>query len=144
MKFLLSWLRQHLDTDADAAAIAERLTNLGLEVEGVSNPADALAPFRVARVLSAAPHPQADAQRTECRAHRLRLVMRPLRVIGGVAIEDVRLAGGDRGFTKRHFGSAAALGNTVGHDDPVAIAGERLLAHGHAASYTTSRLGFAT
>ena len=60
MKFSLSWLKAHLDTDADAAAVAEALTRIGLEVEEVSNPAEALAPFRVARVLSAAPHPQAD------------------------------------------------------------------------------------
>jgi phenylalanyl-tRNA synthetase beta chain len=60
MKFSLSWLKQHLDTDADAATVAETLTRIGLEVEEVSNPAEALAPFRVARVLSAERHPQAD------------------------------------------------------------------------------------
>lgn len=60
MKFSLSWLKAHLETDADASTVAETLTRIGLEVEGVSNPAEALAPFRVARVLSAAPHPQAD------------------------------------------------------------------------------------
>ncbi|HEU0067024.1 MAG TPA: phenylalanine--tRNA ligase subunit beta, partial [Sphingomonas sp.] len=60
MKFTLSWLRQHLDTDATLDAIVDALTRIGLEVEGVHNPGEALAPFRVARVLSAAPHPQAD------------------------------------------------------------------------------------
>ena len=60
MKFSLSWLKRHLDTTADAATIAETLTRIGLEVEEVSNPAQALAPFRVARVLSAERHPQAD------------------------------------------------------------------------------------
>ncbi|MBA2635816.1 MAG: phenylalanine--tRNA ligase subunit beta [Sphingomonas sp.] len=60
MKFTLSWLKEHLDTEADADAIAARLTAIGLEVEEVSNPAEALAPFKVARVLSAAKHPQAD------------------------------------------------------------------------------------
>ena len=60
MKFTLSWLKEHLDTPADAATVAEKLTALGLEVENVSNPAEALAPFRIAKVLSAAPHPQAD------------------------------------------------------------------------------------
>ena len=60
MKFSLSWLKQHLQTDADATTVAETLTRIGLEVEEVTNPAEALAPFRVARVLSAAPHPQAD------------------------------------------------------------------------------------
>jgi phenylalanyl-tRNA synthetase beta chain len=60
MKFSLEWLKQHLDTDASAEAIAEKLTAIGLEVEGLSNPAEALAPFRVARVLTAEKHPQAD------------------------------------------------------------------------------------
>ena len=60
MKFSFDWLREHLDTDASAEQIADRLTNLGLEVEGLSNPAEALAPFRVARVITAEKHPQAD------------------------------------------------------------------------------------
>jgi phenylalanyl-tRNA synthetase beta chain len=60
MKFSLSWLKQHLETDASAEQIAEKLTAIGLEVEEVSNPAEALAPFRVARVLTAEKHPQAD------------------------------------------------------------------------------------
>src|SRR3954463_1498653 len=60
MKFSLSWLRQHLETDAPAQEIADQLTAIGLEVEGLSNPAEALAPFRVARVLMAEKHPQAD------------------------------------------------------------------------------------
>jgi phenylalanyl-tRNA synthetase beta chain len=60
MKLSLSWLRDWLDTDADAATIAETLTAIGLEVEGVDNPAEALAPFKVAKVLTAAKHPQAD------------------------------------------------------------------------------------
>src|SRR5207302_3592428 len=60
MKFPLSWLKDHLDTDASAEAIAERLTNIGLEVEDLSNPAEALAPFRVAKVITAEKHPQAD------------------------------------------------------------------------------------
>jgi len=60
MKFSLEWLKQHLDTDASADAIAEKLTAIGLEVEDLSNPAEALAPFRVAKVLAAEKHPQAD------------------------------------------------------------------------------------
>ncbi|WP_294124065.1 phenylalanine--tRNA ligase subunit beta [Sphingomonas sp.] len=60
MKFTLSWLREHLDTDANAATIADTLTRIGLEVEGVENPAEALRPFTVARVLTAERHPQAD------------------------------------------------------------------------------------
>jgi len=60
VKFTLSWLKDHLETDASAEQIADKLTNIGLEVEAVSNPAEALEPFRVARVLTAEKHPQAD------------------------------------------------------------------------------------
>ena len=60
MKFTLSWLKSHLDTDADLDTIVEGLTRIGLEVEGVHNPGEALEPFRVARILSAERHPQAD------------------------------------------------------------------------------------
>jgi phenylalanyl-tRNA synthetase beta chain len=60
MKFSLSWLKEHLDTDADIITVSETLTRIGLEVESVDNPADKLGAFRIAKVLSAAPHPQAD------------------------------------------------------------------------------------
>ena len=60
MKFSLSWLKSHLETDADIQAVAETLNRIGLEVEGIENPAEKLAGFTVARVLTAAPHPQAD------------------------------------------------------------------------------------
>src|SRR5512139_1376751 len=60
MKFTLSWLKDHLDTEADAAAVSETLTRIGLEVEGVHNPAEALRPFTIARVVTAERHPQAD------------------------------------------------------------------------------------
>ena len=60
MKFTLSWLKDHLETDASAEQIAQTLTSIGLEVEGVSNPAEALAPFKVAKILTAERHPQAD------------------------------------------------------------------------------------
>src|SRR5687768_1765514 len=60
MKFTLSWLKDWLDTDASPGEIAQKLTDIGLEVEELSNPAEALAPFKVGRVLSAEKHPQAD------------------------------------------------------------------------------------
>ncbi|MFL6829262.1 MAG: phenylalanine--tRNA ligase subunit beta [Sphingomicrobium sp.] len=60
MKFSLSWLKDHLDTDASAAVLADKLTAIGLEVEDLANAAEALAPFTVARVLTAQKHPQAD------------------------------------------------------------------------------------
>lgn len=60
MKFTLSWLKEHLDTQASLSEILEALTHVGLEVEGVENPAERLKGFRVARVLTAERHPQAD------------------------------------------------------------------------------------
>ncbi len=60
MKFSLSWLKDHLETGASAEEIADKLTAIGLEIESLTNPAEALAPFTVARVLTAEKHPQAD------------------------------------------------------------------------------------
>jgi phenylalanyl-tRNA synthetase beta chain len=60
MKFTLSWLKDHLDTEADAEEIARRLTALGLEVEGVEDRAKDLAPFTVAYVKDCVRHPNAD------------------------------------------------------------------------------------
>ncbi|HEU4969050.1 YtpR family tRNA-binding protein, partial [Sphingomonas sp.] len=60
MKFTLSWLKEHLQTEATLDQIVETLTRIGLEVEGVENPAEKLAPFRIAKVLTAERHPQAD------------------------------------------------------------------------------------
>ncbi|MDI1327655.1 MAG: phenylalanine--tRNA ligase subunit beta [Brevundimonas sp.] len=60
MKFTLSWLKEHLDTDADVAAVAAAMTMAGLEVEEVHDPIAALAPFTVARIVSAERHPNAD------------------------------------------------------------------------------------
>ena len=60
MKFTLSWLKQHLATDASLDTITDTLNRIGLEVEGIRDPGAALAPFQVARVLSAERHPQAD------------------------------------------------------------------------------------
>jgi phenylalanyl-tRNA synthetase beta chain len=60
MKFTLSWLKAHLDTEATLTEIVEALTRVGLEVEGVENPGEKLAGFRVAKVLTAERHPQAD------------------------------------------------------------------------------------
>ncbi|WP_333837481.1 phenylalanine--tRNA ligase subunit beta [Novosphingobium sp.] len=60
MKFSLSWLKALLDTQASATEIAEKLTALGLEIESVTDTSAALGSFRVARVLTAEKHPQAD------------------------------------------------------------------------------------
>ncbi len=60
MKFSLTWLKDHLETSASVAEIAATLNRIGLEVEGIEDPAEQLAGFRVARVLSAERHPNAD------------------------------------------------------------------------------------
>ena len=63
MKFTLDWLKNHLDTTADVAAVAEAMTMAGLEVEHVSDPTASLAPFTVARIVEAVQHPNADRLR---------------------------------------------------------------------------------
>jgi phenylalanyl-tRNA synthetase beta chain len=63
MKLTLSWLRDHLETSADLPKIVETLTMLGLEVDAVTDRSAALAPFRIAYVVSAEPHPNADKLR---------------------------------------------------------------------------------
>lgn len=60
MKFTLSWLKDHLETDATLDEILYALTDLGLEVEGVENPAAKLSDFVVGKVLQAEKHPEAD------------------------------------------------------------------------------------
>src|SRR6056297_1322063 len=63
MKFTLSWLKDHLETEAGLAEIAETLTDLGLEVEEVHDPAERLKDFTIGRVLRAEKHPDADRLR---------------------------------------------------------------------------------
>ncbi|MDP5103862.1 MAG: phenylalanine--tRNA ligase subunit beta, partial [Erythrobacter sp.] len=60
MKFSLTWLKDHLETTATLTEICDALNAIGLEVEGVEDPADKLAGFRIAHVLTAARHPDAD------------------------------------------------------------------------------------
>ncbi len=60
MKFTLSWLKEHLDTDADAQKIAETMTSIGLEVEMIEDKGAGLKDFIVAHVVSAEKHPNAD------------------------------------------------------------------------------------
>lgn len=60
MKFTLSWLKDHLDTDASLDAISEKLTAIGLEVEEIHDPSKDLAPFIVGHVVEAGKHPDAD------------------------------------------------------------------------------------
>jgi len=63
MKFTLSWLKEHLDTDEPLEKLADKLTMIGLEVESIEDKAKALAPFSIARVISAEQHPNADRLR---------------------------------------------------------------------------------
>lgn len=66
MKFTLSWLKSHLRTDASLDRITNTLTQIGLELEGVQNPGTALEAFRIAEVVEAVQHPNADRLRA-CR-----------------------------------------------------------------------------
>ena len=61
MKFTLSWLKEHLETEAGAVEIGERLTMLGLELEEIVDRAADLAPFVVGHVVEARKHPNADS-----------------------------------------------------------------------------------
>src|SRR6201989_1205848 len=63
MKFTLSWLKDHLDTAADAAAVEDAMTMAGLEVEHVDDPGKKLAAFSVAKIVEAVQHPNADRLR---------------------------------------------------------------------------------
>lgn len=60
MKFTLSWLKKHLDTNASLDEIAEKLTALGLELDGLDDPSQTYAPFKVALIEKAEKHPDAD------------------------------------------------------------------------------------
>ena len=63
MKFTFSWLKDHLDTTASVDEIADALTDLGLEVEGIENPLATLAGFTLGKVVKAEQHPDADRLR---------------------------------------------------------------------------------
>ena len=63
MKFTLSWLKDHLDTDASVDRVVEAMTMAGLEVEHVEDPGARLAAFSVARIVEAVQHPNADRLR---------------------------------------------------------------------------------
>jgi phenylalanyl-tRNA synthetase beta chain len=63
VKFTLSWLKDHLDTDEPLEKLADKLTMIGLEVEHIDDKAKALSAFTIARVISAEQHPNADRLR---------------------------------------------------------------------------------
>lgn len=66
MKFTLSWLKEHLETDASLDEIVETMVAVGLEVESVEDPAERLKNFTIGEVLHAEKHPDADKLRV-CR-----------------------------------------------------------------------------
>src|SRR3954447_14387766 len=63
MKFTVSWLKNHLDTDEPLEKLAEKLTMIGLEGENIEDKGKALKPFTIAKVISAEQHPNADRLR---------------------------------------------------------------------------------
>jgi len=63
VKFTLSWLKDHLETDEPLDKLADKLTMIGLEVENIEDKAKALKPFTIAKVISAEQHPNADRLR---------------------------------------------------------------------------------
>ncbi|MDB5625766.1 MAG: phenylalanyl-tRNA synthetase beta subunit [Tardiphaga sp.] len=66
MKFTLSWLKDHLDTDEPLEKLADKLTMIGLEVEHIDDKAKALSAFTIAEIVEATQHPNADRLRV-CR-----------------------------------------------------------------------------
>ena len=63
MKFTLSWLKDHLETEATTQDVVDAMTMAGLEVEHVDDPAARLAAFSVAKIVEAVQHPNADRLR---------------------------------------------------------------------------------
>ena len=63
MKFSLSWLKEHLDTDESLETLADKLTMIGLEVEHIEDQAKLLQPFTIAEIVEAVQHPNADRLR---------------------------------------------------------------------------------
>ena len=105
MKFTLSWLKDHLATEATLDDIAYALTDLGLEVEGVDNPAEKLGAFRICKVIEAVPHPNAD---------RLRLCRVATYPGGpGTAMEEVQVVCGAPNARTGLIGVFAPVGTHV-------------------------------
>ena len=63
MKFTISWLKEHLETKYKDNKIIEKLTDIGLEVENFGNIGSELDSFKVAKILNAEQHPNADRLR---------------------------------------------------------------------------------
>lgn len=104
MKFTLSWLKDHLETEAPLEAILEALTDLGLEVEETVDPAARLGAFRIARIIEAVPHPDAD---------RLRLCRVEVLQGAGGAAEEVQVVCGAPNARSGLVGVFAPVGTHI-------------------------------
>ncbi|MBY0461645.1 MAG: phenylalanine--tRNA ligase subunit beta [Alphaproteobacteria bacterium] len=115
MKFTLNWLKDHLETDKSLNDILLALTNIGLEVEGVDNPADRLKEFVVAKVVEAGKHPNADrlnlCQVDDGSGKLLQVVCGGINVRPGMKIAFARV-----GTTIPVSGQALKAGNIRGMD----------------------------
>ena len=60
MIITIPWLKEHLKTSAKESEIIDRLTNIGLEVEGIKENSGEMGKFKIAKVLKAEKHPNAD------------------------------------------------------------------------------------
>ena len=60
MKFTIGWLKEHLDTKFKDREIIEKLTDVGLEVESFEKVSSDLDNFKVAKIINAEQHPNAD------------------------------------------------------------------------------------
>ena len=69
MKFTIGWLKEHLDTKLKDNQIIEKLTDVGLEVESFENLSSGLESFKVAKIINAEQHPNADRLRTVSYTH---------------------------------------------------------------------------
>ncbi len=105
MKFTLSWLKDHLETQASLDEILYALTDLGLEVEDIDNPAEKLGAFRICQVIEAKPHPNAD---------RLRLCRVATYPAGpGTAMQEVQVVCGAPNARTGLIGVFASVGTHV-------------------------------
>ncbi|WP_119677518.1 phenylalanine--tRNA ligase subunit beta [Indioceanicola profundi] len=126
MKFTLSWLKMHLETEAPLDLIVEKLTDLGLEVEGVEDRSAELAAFRIARVVSAEKHPNAD---------KLRLCMvdtgagEPVQVVCGApnAREGIKVVFASPGTKIPESGDVLQIGTIRGVESRGMMCSEREL-----------------
>lgn len=111
MKFSLSWLKDHLETEASLETICETLNKIGLEVESVEDPGKLLAPFRTARIISAIKHPNAD---------KLRLCQ----VDAGKGFENIQVVCGAPNAREGLIGVFAPIGSYIPGSDITLKAGK--------------------